>query len=145
LAQEKVVAQAAKLFVVIADHRKKVEHLGTAWTYVPIEVLPMAYKPVQLKIQVSNAVECVTYTYKISFIYKINFYFHNFKKFTQISMRISDYFLIQFFKSKLGGRVELRMSGKSKAGPVVTDNSNFLLDWHFDLQDLRQRLSKNVS
>jgi ribose 5-phosphate isomerase len=44
--------QAAKLFVVIADHRKKVEHLGTAWKYVPIEVLPMAYKPIQLRIQV---------------------------------------------------------------------------------------------
>jgi ribose 5-phosphate isomerase A len=52
LAQEKVIAEAAKLFVVIADHRKKVEHLGTAWKYVPIEVLPLAYKPLQLKIQV---------------------------------------------------------------------------------------------
>ena len=40
------------MFVVIADHRKKVDHLGTAWKYVPIEVLPLAYRPLQLKIQV---------------------------------------------------------------------------------------------
>jgi len=32
----------------------------------------------------------------------------------------------------LGGKVTLRMSGSSKAGPVVTDNGNFLLDWQFD-------------
>lgn len=93
LAQEKVVAQAAKVFVVIADHRKKVEHLGTAWKYVPIEVLPMAYKPIQNRI-----------------------------------------------KTKFGGTVELRMAGKAKAGPVVTDNSNFILDWHFDIHNLRERL-----
>jgi len=52
LTQEKSVAEAAKIFVVIADERKKVEHLGTTFKYVPIEVLPMAYKPLQLKIQV---------------------------------------------------------------------------------------------
>ena len=52
LAQEKVVAEAAKLFVVIADQRKKVQHLGTTWKYVPIEVLPMAYAPLQKKIKV---------------------------------------------------------------------------------------------
>jgi hypothetical protein len=120
LAQEKVVAQAAKLFVVIADHRKKVEHLGTAWTYVPIEVLPMAYKPVQLKIQVSNAVECVTYTYKISFIYEKKFYFHNFKKFTQISMRISDYFLSQNLEeeSSSGCLANLRLGLSSPTTPT---------------------------
>ncbi|KAJ8281467.1 hypothetical protein GJAV_G00068030 [Gymnothorax javanicus] len=31
---------------------------------------------------------------------------------------------------RFGGEVELRMA-VSKAGPVVTDNSNFLLDWRF--------------
>jgi ribose 5-phosphate isomerase A len=30
-----------------------------------------------------------------------------------------------------GGNLELRMA-KSKAGPLVTDNSNFLVDWKFD-------------
>jgi ribose 5-phosphate isomerase A len=34
-------------------------------------------------------------------------------------------------KKMFGGTIELRMA-KSKAGPVVTDNSNFLLDWKFD-------------
>lgn len=28
----------------------------------------------------------------------------------------------------------------AKAGPVVTDNGNFLLDWTFDAGDLKQRL-----
>ena len=54
MAQEKVVAEAAKLFVVIADQRKKVQHLGTTWKYVPIEVLPMAYAPLQKKIKVRS-------------------------------------------------------------------------------------------
>nr|CAG4641064.1 EOG090X0ACL [Eulimnadia texana] len=31
----------------------------------------------------------------------------------------------------LGGELNLRMSGSSKAGPVVTDNGNFILDWKF--------------
>ncbi|XP_069779641.1 ribose-5-phosphate isomerase isoform X2 [Narcine bancroftii] len=33
--------------------------------------------------------------------------------------------------AKYGGNVELRMA-VSKAGPVVTDNGNFILDWKFD-------------
>ncbi|NXR40969.1 RPIA isomerase, partial [Zosterops hypoxanthus] len=32
---------------------------------------------------------------------------------------------------KFGGVVELRMA-VNKAGPVVTDNGNFILDWKFD-------------
>ena len=32
----------------------------------------------------------------------------------------------------MSGRLVLRMSGSSKAGPVVTDNGNFILDWEFD-------------
>ncbi|XP_053560267.1 ribose-5-phosphate isomerase isoform X2 [Bombina bombina] len=34
-------------------------------------------------------------------------------------------------QSRFGGVAELRMA-VSKAGPVVTDNGNFLLDWKFD-------------
>jgi ribose 5-phosphate isomerase A len=30
---------------------------------------------------------------------------------------------------------------KAKAGPVVTDNGNLLLDWTFDLNELYKRLS----
>nr|CAG4637951.1 EOG090X0ACL [Chydorus sphaericus] len=32
----------------------------------------------------------------------------------------------------MGGKLVLRMSGVSKAGPVVTDNGNFILDWIFE-------------
>ncbi|TRY63233.1 hypothetical protein TCAL_12291 [Tigriopus californicus] len=77
LAQEKVVAHFSREFVVIADYRKRSPRLGTAWAYVPIEVLPLAYVP-----------------------------------------------------ERLGGSAVLRMA-QAKAGPVVTDNSNFILDWHF--------------
>ncbi len=38
--------------MVIADHRKLSGKLGTAWKYVPIEVLPLAYQPVKAKIEV---------------------------------------------------------------------------------------------
>ena len=51
-AQEKVVAANADIFVVIADDRKRSEQLGTSWKYVPIEVLELAYKPLQSTIQV---------------------------------------------------------------------------------------------
>ena len=35
----------------IADYRKKSSKLGEAWNYVPIEVVPMAYKPVMTSIE----------------------------------------------------------------------------------------------
>jgi len=44
--QEKIVASASDQFVVIADYRKASEALGEAWDYVPLEVLPMAYRPI---------------------------------------------------------------------------------------------------
>ena len=49
--QEKIVAEYSDKFVVIADYRKRSEKLGEAWDYVPIEVVPMAYKPVMNKIE----------------------------------------------------------------------------------------------
>ena len=43
--QEKIIAYAAKKFVVIADGRKKSVHFGENWKNgIPIEVLPLAYK-----------------------------------------------------------------------------------------------------
>ena len=48
---EKLVAEYSDKFVVIADYRKQSEKLGEAWDYVPIEVVPMAYKPVMNKIE----------------------------------------------------------------------------------------------
>lgn len=85
LMQEKIIASCAKSFFVIADTRKNSRVLGTTWKKgVPIEVLPMAYRPVQLKIN-----------------------------------------------QLLGGNAVLRMASK-KAGPVITDNGNFLIDWEFE-------------
>jgi len=85
LTQEKIVAHAAKKFVVIADFTKDSEHLGQRWSKgVPIEVIPMAYIPI-----------------------------------------------INSLETEFGGKVVLRMA-KSKAGPVVTDNGNFIVDWIFE-------------
>ncbi|RXG70960.1 Ribose-5-phosphate isomerase [Armadillidium vulgare] len=84
LLQEKVVASAAKHFIVIADYRKCSKRLGEQWKKgIPIEVVPMAYSTVKLKIE--------------------KLYF---------------------------GEAILR-EAKAKAGPVVTDNGNFILDWVF--------------
>jgi len=81
--QEKIVASCAKIFVVIADFRKKSSVLGEQWKKgVPIEVVPMAYRPVMLKLEA------------------------------------------------LGAEPTLRMA-KSKAGPCVTDNGNFVIDADF--------------
>ncbi|KAM8939810.1 ribose-5-phosphate isomerase [Pelodytes ibericus] len=45
--------------------------------------------------------------------------------------------IIRALQSRFGGVAELRLA-VSKAGPVVTDNGNFLLDWKFDgLHDWR--------
>ncbi|ESO90402.1 hypothetical protein LOTGIDRAFT_218074 [Lottia gigantea] len=83
--QEKIVDYCAEEFILVADYRKDSEHLGDSWKKgIPIEVIPMAYKPVQMKIQ-----------------------------------------------SKLGGKANIRMATK-KAGPVVTDNGNLILDWCFE-------------
>ncbi|KAI7869409.1 ribose 5-phosphate isomerase A-domain-containing protein [Spinellus fusiger] len=97
--QEKIVAEAAKRFVIIADYRKKSSQLGTQWDKgVPIEVVPMAYKCVM------NALE------------------------TKLSQKPLS--------------CTLRMAVK-KAGPVVTDNGNFVIDAHFGgIQDPVQLLKE---
>lgn len=70
--------------IVIADYTKDSKKLGEQYKKgIPIEVLPMAYVPIQLKIE-----------------------------------------------RKYGGQLKLRMA-IAKAGPCVTDNGNFILDWHF--------------
>ncbi|XP_045607844.1 ribose-5-phosphate isomerase [Procambarus clarkii] len=95
--QEKIVAAAAKLFIVVADYRKDSTSLGEQWTKgIPIEVVPMAYRPVQLKIEM-----------------------------------------------ELGGRAVLRQA-KAKAGPVVTDNGNFILDWVFDRTFDWQKVNQQI-
>ncbi|XP_071506595.1 ribose-5-phosphate isomerase-like [Diadema antillarum] len=87
LTQEKIVAANASMFIVIADYRKQSSKLGESWTKgIPIEVIPMAYRPI-----------------------------------------------VRTIETKFGGSPELRMA-KSKAGPVVTDNGNFIIDWKFEMQ-----------
>ncbi|KAI8384582.1 ribose-5-phosphate isomerase [Radiomyces spectabilis] len=85
--QEKVVAEAAKKFVIVADYRKKSKILGTQWLKgVPIEVVPLTYQSV------------------------IN------SLLNKLSLQPQE--------------VALRMA-VNKAGPVVTDNGNFVIDAHF--------------
>ncbi|KAK9759658.1 ribose-5-phosphate isomerase rki1, variant 2 [Basidiobolus ranarum] len=94
--REKVVAAAAKRFVIVADFRKNSDVLGKQWKKgVPIEVVPFAYKPVQQKIKA------------------------------------------------MGGEAKLRMGG-NKAGPVVTDNGNFVLDADFGLIENPAQLEKDL-
>ncbi|ORZ10796.1 ribose-5-phosphate isomerase [Absidia repens] len=89
--QEKVVAEAAKKFVIVADYRKKSSNLGVEWVKgIPIEVVPMAYKLVMRSID------------------------------SKLSIKPID--------------SKLRMA-INKAGPVVTDNGNFVIDAHFGAID----------
>ncbi|KAF8901194.1 ribose-5-phosphate isomerase [Gymnopilus junonius] len=83
--REKVLAEAAQTFILVADHRKNVEYLGTNFASgVPIEVVPFAYAKV-----------------------------------------------LQNLHHILGSpKATLRMAIK-KAGPVVTDNGNFVIDAPF--------------
>lgn len=98
LTQEKVVAQAAKKFVVVADYRKNVKYLGEVWNKgIPIEVLPMAVNPVR----------------------------HQLSK--MLNIKLED--------------VVIRL-GKEKAGPVITDNGNFVIDWKFDLASFKNSTSE---
>ncbi|KAL9538642.1 hypothetical protein MBANPS3_010778 [Mucor bainieri] len=85
--QEKLVAEAAKKFIIVADFRKESKRLGTQWRQgVPIEVVPLCYRTVMKKIEHGLSI-----------------------------------------KPK---QVNLRMAVK-KAGPVVTDNGNFVVDADF--------------
>ncbi|KAG2365819.1 ribose-5-phosphate isomerase [Suillus spraguei] len=82
--REKVLAEAANTFIVVADYRKNAEYLGTNFTPgVPVEVVPFAYAQVLRKLHALGSPNAT-----------------------------------------------LRMA-KAKAGPVVTDNSNFVIDAPF--------------
>ncbi len=79
--REKVVDSSARRLAIVVDERKLTKHLGEKQT-VPLEVMPFAYKSVQVKI------------------------------------------------TNMGGRARLRESTE-KAGPVITDNGNFMLNADF--------------
>ncbi len=50
--QEKIVASCAKELIIIADFRKDSTKLGEKWKKgIPLEVSPLAYKPVMTKLQ----------------------------------------------------------------------------------------------
>ncbi|CAH8546315.1 unnamed protein product [Heterobilharzia americana] len=52
LLQEKIVASCSTNFIVIIDEQKCSEKLGSHWTKgLPIEVIPMAFKPIQTRIE----------------------------------------------------------------------------------------------
>ena len=96
LTQEKIVASCAKTFVVIADSSKNSKRLGDSWKKgVPVEVIPMAYKVVMLKLE------------------KMELY------------------------------PTLRMA-KSKAGPLVTDNGNFIIDFTFKNIEDWKKLNNDI-
>eukprot|EP00118_Oscarella_pearsei_P016593 m.159418 g.159418 ORF g.159418 m.159418 type:complete len:260 (+) comp38767_c0_seq7:21-800(+) len=94
--QEKLVASCAKLFLIIADHRKDSVRLGEKWKKgIPIEVMPFAYVSVMSKI------------------------------------------------AALGLKPVLRMATQ-KAGPVITDNGNFVVDATFGQVDDWQRMQQDL-
>ncbi|KAF7303786.1 Ribose-5-phosphate isomerase [Mycena indigotica] len=89
--REKVLAEAANTFILVADYRKNVEFLGTNFASgIPIEVVPFAYAKV-----------------------------------------------LQNIHHHLGcPKASLRMAVK-KAGPVVTDNGNFVIDAPYDQETMK--------
>lgn len=49
--------------------------------------------------------------------------------------------MFNLHQERFGGHPKLRMA-KAKAGPVVTDNGNFILDWEFELDEIRRNLNR---
>ncbi|KAG5636479.1 ribose-5-phosphate isomerase rki1 [Sphagnurus paluster] len=87
--REKVIAEAALTFIVVADYRKNSQFLGTNYDPgVPVEVVPFAYGKVLSKLKTIGAPDAA-----------------------------------------------LRMAVK-KAGPVVTDNGNFVIDAPFSREHM---------
>ncbi|KAK0199825.1 ribose 5-phosphate isomerase A-domain-containing protein [Desarmillaria ectypa] len=88
--REKVLAEAALTFILVADYRKNVDYLCTNFKPgVPIEVVPFAYAKV----------------------------------------------LRNLHESLRSPNATLRMA-VAKAGPVVTDNGNFVIDAPFSREDM---------
>lgn len=88
--REKVLAEAAETFVLVADYRKNVEYLGTNFKPgVPIEVVPFAYAKV-----------------------------------------------LQNLHHILGSPKAILRMAVAKAGPVVTDNGNFIIDAPFEREHM---------
>lgn len=89
--REKVLAEAAKTFIVVADYRKNAQCLGTNAPGVPIEVVPFAYAKV-----------------------------------------------LHILRDTLGSPLAALRIAKAKAGPVVSDNGNFIIDAPFPQEIMRE-------
>nr|ODN86039.1 ribose-5-phosphate isomerase [Cryptococcus depauperatus CBS 7841] len=97
--REKILAEAADTWIIVADFRKNSHVLGTSWTRgIPIEVVPFAYA----------------------------------KVLTNLAYMGSPSVLANGQPGLL-----LRM-GKMKAGPVVSDNGNFIIDAPFSEEMMRK-------
>ena len=96
LVQEKIIASNSKNLIIIADFRKNSNNLGENWKKgVPIEVIPLAYKPLMKKFE------------------------------------------------KLGGEPKLRMA-QAKAGPLISDNGNFIIDVDFGIIENPSELNEKI-
>ncbi|KAJ1917771.1 ribose-5-phosphate isomerase rki1 [Mycoemilia scoparia] len=97
--REKVVASASKRLILIADYRKDSAVLGEQWTKgVPVEVTPFAYKAVERKITE----------------------LHHKNSFQGASASSAAF--------EFTNPVVILRPAVNKAGPVVTDNGNFVFD-----------------
>ncbi|RIA93266.1 ribose-5-phosphate isomerase [Glomus cerebriforme] len=95
--REKLVAEAAKKFIIVADYSKRSTTLGEKWKQgVPIEVIPFAYK------RVMNSLK------------------------------------------ELGCENPILRMAKAKAGPVISDNGNFIIDAHFGLIEHPKELLEKI-
>jgi len=89
--REKVLAEAAETWIIVADYRKNSDVLGTTYKAgVPIEVAPFAYAKLLQNVHRLGSPEAI-----------------------------------------------LRMAKGGKAGPVVTDNGNFVIDAPFDVNTMK--------
>ncbi|KAG6888089.1 ribose-5-phosphate isomerase rki1 [Termitomyces sp. Mi166 len=94
--REKVIAEAASTFIVVADYRKNAEFLGTNWVPgVPIEVVPFAYAKVLRDLKALGSPNAVL----------------------RMAVKKASVFC-------------------TAAGPVVTDNGNFVIDAPFEREDM---------
>lgn len=100
--REKVLAEAAKVWVMVADYRKNSQVLGTNWKQgIPIEVAPFAYAEV----------------------------LHSLEKMGSPTSKEA---------SSSGGQILTLRMGKAKAGPVVSDNGNFIIDAPFPEERMKK-------
>ncbi|KAJ2081450.1 ribose-5-phosphate isomerase rki1 [Coemansia sp. RSA 988] len=98
--REKLVANASKRLILIADYRKNSQTLGENWkSGIPVEILPLAWRTIKRQIESLHSKSSVCSTSTVSV----------------------DAFEFQSPKAELRQAVR-------KAGPVVTDNGNFILD-----------------